>query len=282
MADKLEDLKKHVGNSETAYDVITASACAKHAATLGIPNPAAKKGDALPPGWHGCFFPATYGPQNMRADGQPAGAGIIPVVPLPRRRLGGTRSIYHDPLRIGDEVEQKSEIASIDIEEVGGEPTVRLIEIKTTSTPRGTAIVDERILTYIGEHTTLPPPVDPNPGKPAWTQSFTPDPATMFRFSACRFNTHRIHYDRDYCMKSEGMPGLSVQGTLLSQLMMEMCRRELPDRPVAEFGNRVLHAVFDRGPVSINGAPSADGKSAEFWVVDQDGEISTWGEAKFS
>jgi hypothetical protein len=40
MAENLESLKRYVGASETANDVVTASAMGKIAATLGVENPA--------------------------------------------------------------------------------------------------------------------------------------------------------------------------------------------------------------------------------------------------
>ena len=57
MADELEDLRQHVGNSQTADDVITASQAGRLAVALGVDHPAPGKGDAIPPGWHGVFFP---------------------------------------------------------------------------------------------------------------------------------------------------------------------------------------------------------------------------------
>src|SRR5713226_5793606 len=101
MAESLEDLRHYIGRSETANDVVTGSAMVKIAATLGLDNPAPNSGDPIPPGWYGAFFPASHRPSEMRPDGQASGRGIVPAVPLPRRRLGGVRMSFHEPLRIG-------------------------------------------------------------------------------------------------------------------------------------------------------------------------------------
>ena len=61
-------------------------------------------------------------------------------------------------------------------------------------------------------------------------------PVLLFRYSAVRFNSHRIHFDRGYAVDHEGLPGLIVHGTLIWQPMLGMCRAEAPDRPVAGFG----------------------------------------------
>ena len=78
MTEPLESLKRYIGRSETATDVVTRSAMVKIAATLGAENRASAKGDPIPPGWYGAFFPASHGPSEMRADGQAAGRGIVP------------------------------------------------------------------------------------------------------------------------------------------------------------------------------------------------------------
>ena len=102
-----------IGKSETAADVVTASTMVKFAATLGLENPPLEKGSAIPPGWYGGLFPASHRPDKMRTDGQASGGGFMPAIPLPRRRIGGTRVAFHEPLRIGDDVTRKTEIADL-------------------------------------------------------------------------------------------------------------------------------------------------------------------------
>src|SRR5918911_1792454 len=117
MAEPLESFKSYIGKSEKATDVVTASAMLKFAATLGKKNPPMEKGSPIPPGWYGAFFPASHRPSQMRPDGQASGGGITPPIPLPRRRIGGTRVTFHEPLRIGDEIKRVTEIADIKIDE---------------------------------------------------------------------------------------------------------------------------------------------------------------------
>ena len=50
MAEPLESFKSYIGKSETATDVVTASAMLKFAATLGQENPPLDKGAPIPPG----------------------------------------------------------------------------------------------------------------------------------------------------------------------------------------------------------------------------------------
>ncbi len=284
MTEPLESLKRYIGRSETATDVVTGSAVAKLAATLGVEKPALAKGDPIPPGWHGAFFPPSHGPSEMRADGQAAGGGIVPPVPLPRRRLGGVRTAFHEPLRIGDEITRVSEIADIGVHEDESGPTVLLVERNSISNGRGLAAVEERDLIFLSEgraaaKSTSPPVL---PAEAAWRHVIEPNPVLLFRFSAVRFNSHRIHYDRDYVTKVEGLPGLVVQGTLVSQLLIEMCRSELPTRKMIYFGYQTVRQIYDTAPFTIAGAPAANGREATLWAVGADGKLAMTATAKFA
>ena len=102
-----------------------------------------------------------------------------------------------------------------------------------------------------------------------WRKTLTPDPVLLFRYSALRFNSHRIHYDRKYAMEEEGAPGLIVQSSLLGQLLIELCRAEAPDKSIAGCRRINRQLVFDIGPITLCAASSSDGKSAAIWVLDQ-------------
>ena len=52
----------------------------------------------------------------------------------------------------------------------------------------------------------------------------------LFRYSAITFNPHRIHYDRTYCMETEGYPGLVVHGPFAQQCLFDLLRDSMPGR----------------------------------------------------
>ena len=151
MAESLESFKSYIGKSETATDVVTASAMVKFAATLGLANPPLEKGSPIPPGWYGGFFPASHRPDKMRTDGQASGGGIAPPIPLPRRRIGGTRVSFQEPLRIGDEITRKTEIADIQIDDGQDGAMVTVIERNSLSTSHGLCVVEERDTCMLSE-----------------------------------------------------------------------------------------------------------------------------------
>ena len=283
MAESLESFKSFIGKSESATDVVTASTMVKFAATLGLENPPLEKGSAIPPGWYGGLFPASHRPDKMRTDGQASGGGFMPAIPLPRRRIGGTRVSFHEPLRIGDEVTRKTEIADLKIED-GGEQ-VTIIERNSMSTARGLCVVEERDMVMLSEaRADAAPKNSPAVPKEAkWNQTVEPNPPLLFRFSAIRFNSHRIHYDRDYVTKIEKLPGLVVQSSLISQLLMEMCRREMPAKRMTNFDFQNLRSVYDSdGKFTLNGNASAVGREATLWAVDGKGNPAMLVTAQFT
>lgn len=119
------------------------------------------------------------------------------------------------------------------------------------------------------------------PSEAKWKQVFEPKAAMLFRFSAIRFNSHRIHYDREYVTKVEKLPGLVVQTSLICQLFIEMCRKE-SKRPLTSFGFQTVRQTYDTGNFTIAGNPSADGKEATLWALDPSGNVSMTASAKFA
>jgi 3-methylfumaryl-CoA hydratase len=274
------DLSGYIGKSVTTSDVVTAAGIAQLAAAFGIDPPASKIGDPLPPGWHGPFFVPTHGPQNMREDGQPAG-GFLPKIALPIQRLRGENTRFEGVLRIGDEMTRRSEIAEIDVDDaIEGGPVVSLMFRQTLSGPAGLAVVEERRFLYFGTDYRLDTSTPDLPADHDWERVVDPDPVTLFRFSAIRFNSHRIHYDRTYAVDVEGHPGLIVQGTMINFLMVEMARAGAPRKTLRALDFRIHKPIFDTAPFTIRGAMTDHG--ATLWALDGDGVLSMTAHADYA
>ena len=125
-----------------------------------------------------------------------------------------------------------------------------------------------------------PPAGKPAPQQAAWRRELQANEAVLFRYSAITFNGHRIHYDIDYCRQAEGYPGLIVHGPLQTTLLLDLCRRNDP-RPVRTLDYRATHPVFHQETFSVNGQPSADGKSVELWTANAAGCYAMRGTATF-
>jgi len=283
MAEALERFKEDIGKNETATDIVTASVMLKFAATLGLADAPSAPGDVVPPGWHGGFFPPSHRPDRMREDGQESGGGLLPAIPLPRRRIGGTRMTFHEPLRVGDTIERVSEIADVQVDDGPGGAMVTIIERSSIASSRGLAVVEDRERVCLSEERAdaMPKATPTVSNKPDWQQVFEPKAALLFRFSAIRFNSHRIHYDRTYVTEVEKLPGLVVQTSLISQLLIEMCRKEMPDAALASFEFKTIRQIYDTGPFTIAGTYAASNKTATLWALDPEGNVSMTANATF-
>lgn len=58
-----------------------------------------------------------------------------------------------------------------------------------------------------------------------------PDQTLLFQYSALGFNSHKIHLDRDYAQKVEGLPDLVVNGGLATLLLTEFLRTDVGIKP---------------------------------------------------
>ena len=124
--------------------------------------------------------------------------------------------------------------------------------------------------------------------EPSERQDFShtviPSTTLLFRYSALTFNTHRIHYDREYACNVEHYPGLVVHGPLLATLLLEELRKNLSsDARISYFEFRAKSPVFDLTPFTLCGATevsSTEGSSKEglrkestLWIKDDSNNV---------
>lgn len=273
-----ESLQAALGRVVTAEDVVTAAPVAGLKAAFGREGPDPRPGDELPPLWHGLFCTAKLPPSRLGPDGLAKDEGLLPAaVGYPNKLFGGARFEFRHPLRIGDDIRKESEVMSFETKDgKSGVFIVGLIEHRI-SNAAGVAVVERNDIIF------RPPAVVQRPRegavtKPAplpdaaWTRTVTPDPVLMFRHSAVTFNSHRIHYDRDY-VREKGYPGLLVQGTLIARLMLDLLQDELPGFAVETFSFRSGRPIYDDGDFRIEASPAADGREVSFRAIDQAGNV---------
>jgi len=107
---------------------------------------------------------------------------------------------------------------------------------------------------------------------PEFQREIVPDPVLLFRYSALTFNGHRIHYDRSYCEKVEGYPGLVVHGPLTATLLMDLYLRQRPGAAVRSFRFRAKRPLFDTHAFTVCGAHSEG--EARLCAVDHNGFVA--------
>jgi 3-methylfumaryl-CoA hydratase len=246
-------------------DTVGAWAVAAFSGMLDLPDTAAADGDPVPPLWHWLAFLDHPAQRELGEDGHPAEGHFLPPVPDRRRMFGGGRLRVEEPMRVGARVRRRTEITDVRVKSgrSGEMAFVTLRHAFHDASDDRLLLTEEQDIVYrsqpAGAVRCIPAP-DPVP-PPEHDHSFriAAGPQLLFRFSALTYNTHRIHYDREYAASVEGYPGLVVQGPLLAMLALEIPRRHRPGERLATFDYRLTSPAFDGADVWAGGSATADG-----------------------
>ncbi len=281
----LDALRSHIGRRQESNDVVTPGPANLLRLAFARPELEFKDGDALPPGWHILYFLPQHRGADLRPDGSPIDAGVVPPMPLPRRMFAGERLRFVAPIRIGDTVRRETELADISVKSGGTGTLVFATLVNRVHGPRGLAIEEERRTVFreevkAGERNQAPRR-EPAPTDVPWRRTITPDEVLLFRFSALTFNSHRIHYDRPWAMDVEGYPGLVVHGPLTSTLLIDFARDSNPGATFRTYTTQARAPLFDTSPFELRGRPTADGRGAEVWAVTPEGTVAMSAQVEF-
>jgi 3-methylfumaryl-CoA hydratase len=227
-------------------------------ATLDAKDTVPATGAALPPGWHWAYFLDTAPSSELGPDGHPRRGGFMPPVPLARRMWAGSRLEFLAPLALGEPARRASRILSVE-EKSGRSGRLCFVTVEhEIHCASGIAIREQQDIVYRDVSTGSAPPSQAAPKEAPWRREWMFDAPRLFRYSALTFNSHRIHYDREYVTKEEGYPGLVVHGPLLATLMLELVRAQQPRRPIQRFEFRAMAPVFDGQTIHACGIPDDD------------------------
>jgi 3-methylfumaryl-CoA hydratase len=239
-------------------DRISLSPARRLLAALDRDPDALSEGDVLPLLWHWLYFLPAVPTARLAADGHPRRGGFMPPVDLPLRMFAGFELEVDRPLIIGEWARRTEQVAGI--EEKKGK-SGRLVFVTVGArieTRAGPAMREKQIFVY----REAGAPVSRSRRKDSfpcdWSLETAVDRALLFRFSALTFNSHRIHYDRDYAVSQEGYPGLVVHGPLVAIFMAELVARNLPGR-IVNFGYRQHAPLFEGDAIRIIGSRQEDG-----------------------
>jgi 3-methylfumaryl-CoA hydratase len=224
------------------------------ASMLDIDPSLFSNGQPLPRGWHFFMLAGETQKSALRSDGFP-GLGVpLPDLGLPRLLLGGRSVSYGGDILIGSEVEKTSSIKSIvDKNSESGPLALVTIqhELRPISAP-SPYIVETQTYVLLGPISGKKEiKILDTPSIDAICQKqITPDETMLFQYSALGFNSHKIHLDRDFAQKVDGLPDLVVNGGLVTLLVTEFLRGELK-LDISEIKVKHLSPLFVNRPIFI-------------------------------
>ena len=262
-------IAQHVGRTETRADLADPERFERLSALLDQPW---RTDDGMPPLGHFILFRPDERQSRLGADGHPVRepSGMLPAVDLPRRMWAGSRIRFEAPIVPGTALLRTSQLASATPKsgKSGAMVFCTVVHEIRAATSGDLLIQEAQDIVYREAHSG--PELAPRPAvdpifTPEHVHSLRVDPVMLFRYSALTFNSHRIHYDRDYARTEEGYPGLVVHGPYLATLLFEHLAQVAAGRRIAAFDFRAVSPSFD-GEVLTLGA-SITGDAAELSVT---------------
>ncbi len=256
------DYSAWIGRTEEAVDELSRNLIKRIAATFGETAPAV--GQPLPPLWMWCFFQEPVAESQLGADGHPARGGFLPPADNRNRMWAGGRVEFIAPLKVGAEAHRLSTILHIE-EKHGRTGALLFVTVRHDYSQHGQLCVrEEQDIVYREPN---PPKLDSAPADaPAdWSETVTPTPTLLFRYSAVTFNGHRIHYDFPYVTETEGYAGLVVHGPMIATLNLRAFIRANPGKHVRHFAYRGVRPLTVPTPFAVAGRISAPGQ-AQLWA----------------
>jgi len=256
------DFSAWIGRTEEAHDVLSRNLVKRIAATFGETTPA--DGEPLPPLWQWCFFQEPVFETLLGGDGHPARGGFLPPADTRNRMWAGGRGEVIEPLRVGADAHRLSTILQIE-EKHGRTGSLLFVTVRHDYSQQGQLCVrEEQDIVYREPN---PPKLNsgaaPAPGD--WSETITPTPTLLFRYSAVTFNGHRIHYDYPYATGTEGYPDLVVHGPMIATLNLRAFIRANPGKRVRHFAYRGVRPLNVPTPFQVGGRLVEAGK-AQLWA----------------
>lgn len=244
-----------VGRQQTITDWIGASHAQRIANTLD--QSLLVDGDALPWLWHWAYFVEPVPLAGLGIDGHPQRGGFLPPIEYPNRMWAGSRLRFLTPMKVGQAASRLSTIRAVEHKQGRTGPLVFVTVHHAYQQEGVVCIEEEQDIVY--RELTPPKLVGELPAPEAqWSDTVTPTPMMLFRYSAITFNGHRIHYDIPYVTEVEGYPNLVVHGPLIATRVLQAFEVANPDKQVTSFQFRGVRPLIAPTPFHVEGALVAD------------------------
>lgn len=269
------------GTQESTRDSLELAHVREIAATLNW-GARLDDGSPLPHLWHWAFFRPRVNTIDLDKDGHPCRGGFLPPVPLPRRMWAGGRLSFHKPLTVAKVVERTSTITKVNAKSGRSGKLVFVTILHHYICDGVLCVSEEQDIVYREAVSGALAGASPSGGTgnglttTEWIDTKVINPALLFRYSAVTFNTHRIHYDREYAVNDEGYSGLVVHGPLAATLMLGCFVEREGAELVKSFTFKGVRPLIAEGFLTVSCA-SDRAETVRLWVEDASGQATMEG-----
>ena len=283
----LDYLQTWLGRQQVVHDDMSPLKARALAAALARPDfelSLPENGDSLLPCWQWLYFVDSPSAMETGQDGHPMTGGFLPPVPLPRRMWAAGNYTIHAPIELGHPAAKTSTVTEIKVKQ-GATGTLLFVTVQHATRQCDQLCIEEEQSLVYREMPNGPSPLPKGVAAPEgaeWEIEIVPDPVLLFRFSALTFNSHRIHYDREYAVETEFYPALVVhaplQASLLANSIVQQCYGS--GKRVIDFSFRAQRPLFDTHPFKVCGR--MDGDQASLWTEDYEGFVGMTATARLT
>jgi 3-methylfumaryl-CoA hydratase len=267
--------EKWLGNSEDRNDSMAPEQLQKFEALMNRDPSSITDGTQLSACSHWIYFTPALPNSQLAVNGNPLNDSLLPPVDLPRRMWAGGKIHFKKPLFAGVPAEKKSTVTKID-EKNGKTGKLCFVTLRHQISSKGVVAIDEEQVYLFredseqGAHPIRTEPLDMDHD---WKKSTRPDAVQLFRFSALSFNSHRIHFDREYAREVEGYPDLVVHAPYLLLLMLDSFKTKHDGKVISEIEYTSTGPVYLGEQITIYGKET-DNFKADLRICGHEGKIA--------
>ncbi len=193
---------------------------------------AARSGE-ISPGIHWCMFCSYDQERELGLDGHPKKGGFLPPIRLPRRMWAGGEVEFIQPIQKDAVLEKMSKITDV-TQKSGKSGELCFVTVEHLYCHGDLTLIQEKqhiVFRAAANVTAQPQSNEMSSDQFESSTQFLITPITLFRYSALTFNSHRIHYDREYARDQEYYSDLVIHGPLQATALLNFAttvREQVP------------------------------------------------------
>lgn len=223
-----------INKKETVSDVISDSLISKFKTCL-----TAEIDMSYLLGIHWCLTLPAEPIENLSDDGHIKRGNFLPPVNLEQRMWASSEINFHNKLIVNKEIIRISEIDKIEKKIGKNSNELLFVDIEHNYFQDKVLMIKEIQTLVYKNPLVAKTKEEKNSIKPSTELvTITPNNVMLFRFSALTFNSHRIHFDKNYAQKKENYKDLIVQGPLIASLVMNLIQSKNSNKFLKKFSFR--------------------------------------------
>ncbi len=268
-----KEIEKYIGETTKIEDQIDYARASVAKNFFNLPDLTLNEGTPLPKYWHWFFCWETAPKELLGRDGHiKPGNNIIPNSGFPRRMWGGGDIVFFKPLEIGMHVSREITLENIKYKN-GSSGKFSIIQIRNDYKNNENILLSEKQnLVYLPNRKKFTKSEKKeNYDLSSLVKEKTFTSQQLFQYSALTMNSHRIHYDLDYCKTIEFYPNLVVHGPLIAQQLVDIADQKLNGN-LKKFEFKALNPIFVEDKFSMNLINKDN--YLDLWINDKSGNIS--------